>query len=695
MRLAPRGVNGFIAGAVLITLAAGAARADQVTGLTAFHRSGQTFLTWTSPPGTGWIYRVYASGVPIVSDNALRSARMVGAVGDSTWYDRRLSALTGTIYSFRVDSLAPPLDPTNGLYVHTPDGAATTYYAVTAQRGPLLAEDRTLVVDGNTLLHAVRERPDPPDLVFQRVLPNKYVAPAIYTLWTSDQGTSDFPAMSNIPSNPYDCAVTPRGPAGSNPLLVGLHARGGNFLQGIYGTGHPGEWVLSLDDPLFNADANTFWFGYHESYDITSDTNLPPVDGVVHDYTMRRVIYSLEWAERRFSIDRGRVYGYGFSMGGIGSLLLAMRRPDLIAAVMTVAAKVDFSFLNDPVPTSGFNLGNGLRQTTDKLWGAVETDLPSSDGVSIYSALNDGWVAGQLSPSAVPPILAFNGKNDIVVGWAEKLPFYRDMRTAHQGGYFFWDMRDHLQNADAPWSPAQDSWYLYRFRSDRSFPALSNCSVDNDPGDGNPTVGDSIGCINCWVEWDTTVVDRNVDWSTRLWTRDLPRTTGWVTGPDSVVVDVTPRRLQQFRVVQGASYHYTVTRESDGAVLRSGALQPDAGSLLTLTQVPVYKTGTTVRFEALGALAVETPRGGPLHLALSRNPLDGPAAVELSWPAAGMGRVVIMDVSGRIVRTLLSGPVAAGPVHLPVSIRGLGDGVYFVVATQGRERATVRAVVLH
>ena len=54
-----------------------------------------------------------------------------------------------------------------------------------------------------------------------------------------------------------------------------------------------------------------------------------------------------------------------------------------------------------------------------------------------------------------------------------------------------------------------------------------------------------------------------------------------------------------------------------------------------------------------------------------------------------------MDVSGRIVRTLLSGPVAAGPVHLPVSIRGLGDGVYFVVATQGRERATARAVVLH
>src|SRR5439155_16627043 len=71
LRLAPRGVNGFIAGAALIALATGAARADQVTGLTAYHRSCQTFLTWTSPPGTGWIYRIYPPGVPNVNDTPL------------------------------------------------------------------------------------------------------------------------------------------------------------------------------------------------------------------------------------------------------------------------------------------------------------------------------------------------------------------------------------------------------------------------------------------------------------------------------------------------------------------------------------------------------------------------------------------------------------------------------------------------
>jgi pimeloyl-ACP methyl ester carboxylesterase len=694
VRLALRGVAAGVA--VAIALTAPAARAAQVENLSALHSSGQTFLTWTSPPGTGWIFRVYASQYPLRSPGDLAQATSVGVVGDSTWYDRRFSVITGAVTSYRVDPLAEPLGPDQGLCVLTPVTSGRRFYAVTAQLGPIMAEDRSLIAGVNALPHPVTEHVDRPEPVFQRQLTNRFNQPAVYTLWSTDTPTPMFPAMSNVAGVPFDLAVVPPADMGTSSLIVSMHARTGNFMQGIYGTWTPGEWVLALDDPLNNSDANTFWYGYHEGYNIDMDVNPPPTGGVVHDYTLQRVIYSLEWAERKFSINRTRVYAYGFSMGGIGSAMLAMRRPDLIAAIMTIAAKFDFSFINDPNPLSGFNIGNSLRATADRLWGPLDVDLPNNNGVSIYHALNDGWLAGAMTPVAVPPIIAFNGKNDFTTGWAEKIPFYRDMQGARQGGTFFWDMRDHLSNSDAPWSPTQDFRYLYRFRTDLSFPALSNCSADNDPGDGNPAVGDSVGCINGWVEWDTTAIDQNLDWGTRLWTRSLPRQEGLIAGPESVTVDVTPRRLQNFRVLRGEQYHCTVVRDLDGALLRDEMLTPDGYGLLTIRQATVYRSGTTLHLQAQSALAVESSPAAPGHirLALTRNPIGPLTAVELSWPAAGPARVDLMDVSGRIVRTLLNGPAAAGPVRLTLSSRDLGAGVYFLVASQRGERAVQRAVVL-
>ena len=678
-----------------VALSASVALADQVSHLTVARHPGQTFLTWTCPPGTGWVYRVYASPLPILRSNDLYHAVMVGVVVDSTWYDRRLSTLLGTPCAYRIDSLAAPLDPSQALFVRTIATNGYTCYAVTAQAGPFSGEDMTIVPGGNSLTRPLIERVAAPAPVFQRVLTNRSTQPLIYTLWTSDVETPAFPAMSNVPSIPFDCAAIPA-PASNGSLLINMHARSGNFLQGIYGTGMPNEAVLSLDDPINNSDMNSFWYGYHEGYDTQADDNTPPSEGTVHDYTLRRVIWTLVWMEQKFPVDNTRVYAYGFSMGGIGSALLAMRRPDLIAGIMTIAAKFDFSFLNDPNPANGFNPGGGLRQSTDRLWGEVSTNLPASDGGSIYQRLNDGWVAGTMRPVAVPPIIAFNGRNDVTVGWAEKIAFYHDMAAARQGSYFFWDTRDHLNNSNAAWTPTQDVRYIYRFRTNRSFPALSSCSVDNNPGDGSLASGDSVGCINGWVEWDTTLVDRPDRWETRLWTRDLPQLQGWVSGPDSVTVDVTPRRLQQFVVVDGATYHYTVVRSSDGAVVQDGTLSPDESHLLTVPQARVYRGGTVVRLEPVGALAVggDVP-GGAIRIALARNPIAPLTPVELRWPAAGPARVDQIDLSGRIVRTLLDAKVAAGPTRLTLSSRTLESGVYFLVASQRGLRAVQRTVVIH
>jgi hypothetical protein len=362
---------------------------------------------------------------------------------------------------------------------------------------------------------------------------------------------------------------------------------------------------------------------------------------------------------------------------------------------MSIVGKFDFSFVDDPNPVSAFNPGRSLREVTDRLWGDVATNLPTEEGAPIYHRLNDGLVAGSIDPVAVPPIIAFNGRWDTTVGWAEKIPFYGAMRTYRQGGYFYWDNRDHLGSGRAAWTPLQDPRYLYRFRTNLSFPAISNCSTDGDPGNGDPAAGDSVGCINGFVEWDTQVLDDPTVWEATLWARDLQQLWGTATAPDSLVADVTPRRLQRFKITQGTACRYGVTRVSDGALVQSGVLFPDGSDLVTVPAVKVYRGGTRVRLEEVGAAGVG---GGPsatrLQLRLSRNPVGTSSTVELYWPVSGEARVDLLDVAGRVVRTLHRGPVAAGATRLRLSTGDLESGVYFVSARQGREQVTGRAVVL-
>ena len=676
-------------------VASSPAHAVRVTNLTAIHHDGQTFLTWGVRPGRMWTFRVYASASPIYFLGDFWYATQVATIRDSSWIDRRLYALTGVPRGYCVDSLATPLDSTQALCVLTPPAAAQTYYCVTADSAGM-GQDCSFQIGGNTLLGAVQEAPDLPRPVYQRTLTIPPRQAEIYTLWTSETGTSLFPAMANSPQHAYDCAIVRGGDGPADPLLVRPHHRGGSFLDVLGGTAYPREWLLALDDPWLNWDGNTYWYGYHENYDMNSAFNTPPTSGVVRDYTLKRVIFTLEWARRTFPIDTARVCAMGYSMGGIGSLLLGLSRPDLVAAVGTVVGKFDFGFLQEPVPQSAFNPDQPLRLALNRMWGTVPADLPTSEGLTIYQRTNDGVIARLLESTWVPPIVAFNGKNDETVGWAEKIPFYHSMNEHRHGGYFFWDTRGHIGGPIA-WGQLQDMRYLYRFRTNRSFPAISNCSADFDPGNGQAWRGDSVGTINGFVEWDTTLVDLPDRWEVTLHLRDLPTTYRTLAAPESVTLDVTPRRLQSFRVRSGSLYQFTAQRLSDGAVVRQEIDQADSLGLVTLHWLKVHRSGTRlVMTEVALTDGVETgaPGSDGPYIALSRNPATGPVALDVTWPRRGDARVDLLDVSGRRVKSLHRGEVL-GPTHFEFDGRALPGGIYFVTARQGEAKTTRRLIILH
>jgi hypothetical protein len=667
-----------------------------VSAIQALHHDGQTFLTWTAPPGEGWKFWVYRSATPIESSLDLGSAALLGKAPDSSWCDRRLSSLAGSVYGYVVDSAATPLDASQGLFVWTPDAAATCWYAVTCQ-APGQGEDTDITPGANALALAVTETPAPPRPVYQRTLVNALATPAdVYTLWAGTLDTPYARAMCNVPSEAWDSSI--HHGANGGGLMFHAHVRGGSFYLAEVGSGQPGEWQITMDDYIRSPEANTFWFGFLEGYDIeSSGPHPPPESGTVHDYTSRRVQYTLEWARRNFPVDTARVYVMGNSMGAIAGVFLAMWRPDLIAATMVDVPLFDFSFTDDLNPHCAFRTGGGQRVTCDRLWGEVPTGLLMEDGTPVYQRLNAGAMARALEAAWVPPIVAFSGRNDTLLGWSEKIPFYQAMRESRAGGTFFWDTRTHSNGATAgAWSPMEDYRYLYRFRTDLSFPALSNCSADFDPGDGNQAVGDSIGTINGFVEWDPEIVDQPDEWQVRLELRDLTSLWGVVAAPESVTVDVTPRRLQRFDPA-AATYAWHVMRNRDGAIVQSGVAGRDERGVLTVHGVKVFRTGVVLALGPPSVVGVPRDAGSGaarLRIAPIPSPLRSACALAIDWPGAGDASIEILDVAGRRVRSESLGSIERGSRTTKLDPAGLGGGIYFLRARQGRAAAVSRFAVL-
>ena len=577
------------------TVAKASATVEQPTGLVARFRSGQTFLVWDNVPGASG-YRIYRSSSPIRSPVDLATAELVGeAAANSSYNARAAQALHQGIY-FRIDPGSPPLSPDKGLFVYTPAKTGDFYYAVATVGG-----SPTITAGENALTTPVHEVPGPVEPVWQGKFTINNHTFDLYVHWTSAHDTPYYPAMSTAESFPFNFAIVEQNDDTSrvHPLIVHLHARGGNFARSLGGTGNPDEWVLSLDDYLPNDIRNSFWYGYHENFDMFTGAGVP-TSGVVHGYTVRRVRWTLEWVLHHFPIDRDRVYMMGSSMGGVGSVFLGMAMPDLIAAVYAVVPKFDFSFLHDPNPRNAWNAGGRERSIGDRLWGTVATNLPTDTGIGVYDRLNAGFLAKLWADKSLPPMITFNGKNDTVVGWAEKIPFYRAMEEDHQCGFFFWDSRSHGGRGLAEWQPMQDPKWLYRFRLDQSFIAFSNASCDDNPGDGHADSGATYGTINGYLDWERdTIVDTTDRYEVTIRLVGLKSVYGIVPAPKSATVDVTPRRLQRFSVIPEQAYKFQNITVS-GQVIQTGTVVADSLSRITIPDFQVTPAGNRLILTPVG-----------------------------------------------------------------------------------------------
>jgi dienelactone hydrolase len=675
-----------IASLVALLLLASPVHASTVTNLRADFHDGQTFLTWDNQPGTGWIYHIFSSSAPLTHGKQLDDAIELAQVGDASGVDQRMTELLGQQVTFRIAEDQPPLEPTRGLFVHTPSVGALTYFAVTAERVGL-GQARKLVVGQNVTPEPVWERVQRPKPVWQRTLTSP--PGEDYVLWTSHAASPLFPAMANAPSRAYHVGVVRGQPGGA--LILHGHGRGGNLFNALMGTGVPGEWVLAIDDYVPTSDYATFYFGYEQNYDIEQPLNFPrTTGGLVADYTERRVMYLLEWANAEMPHDPDRVYAMGASMGGSFAFFLAWHHPDRIAGSLAVIPKLCLAYRPDVYPA--------LRESLDRMWGSPDLDLPSTVGLRVFQWMDGREQARIHRRRGSAPIVGFCGLNDGVVGWAEKVAYFEAMERERSGGTWFWDERRHFSpHEESAWFPMMGATQLYKFRRNQSYPAFSDASSNDHYGDGDPATADPIGSINGALDWDpASITDEPLRWEIVLQTRGLTTQDGVLGAPDVVDVDVTPRRLQQFIVAQRVDYRWEVRRLSDGDVLQSGIATPDEDAILTLPRVQVRHEGVrlTVAPTSVAGVTPDLDARRQPHLALSQNPVRGRASLTVQWPTEGDGRVELYDMQGRLVRTEFQGAVAERLTERTFRTEGLAPGLYVLSARQGAARSTRRVTVL-
>lgn len=408
----------------------------KVEGLKAFHRAGQTFLTWKEidePVGNdqpSWAelrkligkldakrevrYVVFRHTQTITSANLGDAERVARVKPLSCWNlngrgaDKAIDHQLEHRYTLQHGHWNPfcrastegefgktcpmgrlviqdggkPLPRGTGLYVHTTEKAGRFHYAVLISIDGVMSAGSLATVGGS-----LQETPQSPEPVYQGDLPPQpfwnYRAKRMHFVrWTA-------PPFANLPGRCYNWAVAlpkqvteGKAARASLPLELHLHTDGRSYYRTQYCIEKNSVVLLPHDFPM-----KTHWFGYHESLGTLKSLN----QGAVHNYTERRLMWFMDWAMKKWPcIDSNRVIatatkrrsggpgpsGSGYSMSG--ALLLALRNPERFNLVAV-------GDLGDPLPKT---FGGRPLNDLERAIGRRDWNLKTAEGKGAWDELD-------------------------------------------------------------------------------------------------------------------------------------------------------------------------------------------------------------------------------------------------------------------------------------------------------------------
>ena len=554
--------------------------------MTAIHKHGQTFITWTEDADPNARYNLYASDRPITADN-LAATKLV-AVGipsgtgvdalaeqrkplpmqiyvkdqfSSDWYANISGAdpalMDEAKHGYAIGTFGKHLAPATALYVRNIETPGTTYYAVAKA-------DQNGSVAGSLVAAAgpVDEKPGRPEPVLERL--KRYDSGETvryYTHWA----TKDMSLKDNMPFKFELQTGSGVGKGKPSPLVLLLHGGGGaetlpipiedNFILIVPNNYTPGF-----------PHVYDFWFGYN-----TECYGGGLKKGVNVNFTEKRLLYILDWAKSAFDVDENRIYLTGGSMGGTGTLNFGLRHPEIFAAL----------YANVPHT----NMGGGEAPHDAwflRLWGERSDAVKTNEGVNVWDRFNSiAYVADPRND--IPFVKTLNSREDPAMPWREIPPFIKALNGTRRGFVSGWGVGPHNLPFDRRPMLAR-KFDPFQIAKNESYPAFSNTSINDDPGNGDKDNGTVTGQMGGGFDWRILTDEERV-WSARISHISDPQT--------GVTADITLRRLQKLRVVDNRKYVYTNT-DSNGNLLQTGTIEPDDLDLLTLSKITITSSGNTI-----------------------------------------------------------------------------------------------------
>ncbi len=662
--------------------------ATTVNNLAGYYSNGQVFLTWLKVENQSAYYKVYRSASPITQPGQLSNIEYLGYTNSTSALDFDLTKHDNMERYFVVGPDFQPLDSHEGLFVATTLANGTYYYAVTTVLNG--TEDVTIASGENVLESPVAETVAAPQPVFQsmRNIASKPIE--IYSTFISSRYAANQPLMNKAGFIANDFALYRNGAAsGKHPLRIRFHGGGGDFLLNIITV--TGDEMNINPEHFFPSGKHAFWTGANENYNILdADSNIsPPISGVNYDFSRQQVSRLIDWAIANLPVDTNRIYLEGSSMGSIGAYFYAITNPDRIAAVKLSGSVFDLSFQDDAYAGCMLNEGNEHRVEGDSQFGEVGSGLYANSGLLFYQQVNGNWMTNTYKEKDYPFIYSINGKNDTVVGWTEKTIYYQALNTSHAGGYYFWDRRKHGGGALVTWS--DENFNLLRYKNNQSFPAFANCSCNEDYGDGSAASGDNYGTVNGFLDWKDNMTDSASKWKVKLFLRDLDKLSGTEPAPAFCVADVTPRRLQNFKMEPGDEINWMV--EHAGSTTQSGMATFTDG-ILIVPGVMVYKDTVSV---TLSHASKDTIVRNISGVFITPNIFEGNTTIHYVIPKQGRCVVSVYDFMGRFIKTLLDEESTEGQHQLvwngsDAREKQAAPGIYFISVKSGSMAQTNKCV---
>ncbi len=550
------------------------AEAPKVTGIEAFCRDGQVFVTWMDAAegeeGSKYRYTVYRSEEPIAQNNLDRATPIIRGIlnnsckllgMDLTAKDR----LDPDKPRLRLADRGARLPMWSGVGVYTVVKEGKGFYAVTAtdlDLNPLSAivpgESATSepVAEQVAAVEPIRQFAAEEQPARSGGISGRRGLPLYVQLHASCSSKSWMTS-----SGDYFAYFAPRQEMGwrvGQPGVFGLSEDGGEHSRLLLS---PRD---TMNTPEGLRGVENLWFGLLCQPNWSADPLAR-----AYPFAELRVEWLVKWAIEKYGADPMRICMGGQSMGAWGTFSIGLKRPELFAALYPTGPKCHqwlLSGIGDPnrIYLRGPTREKNIPEADLRKLGGKPPMLP--DGKTEFFDYLDLIAYVEKTHGDLPFACFIGGRQGRkpwagYAKWENMVAMVKALQKNRHGFGFGWDNKGH-GSAKTQFEKLKQYYPWHIFALDQSYPAFSNSSLDDDIGPDGP----DEGYVNLGFRWHD-VVDEEGRWAAAIGN-------GEVKG--DMTADVTPRRCQKFKARPGEQFEWS---NSAGA---SGAVSADRWGLVTV-----------------------------------------------------------------------------------------------------------------